>query len=181
MNVDALWDSIKVRSELDAFAAAWRKRGSTDEERKHRLAALVGVLFPQVMKASDEDRKEKLAGIERHNDMKLAILKEMEKREALANMETNDDRPFTPAELAAERANDAANAPMPIGQVMEAVYNALVRPQVRTGRVKLPFEYGGMAVPMGEWKEFLETKGVYCRELETHIDNASRTFTMHLM
>lgn len=159
-----LMDSIRVRSELDAFASVWKRKASTDAERLVRLTALLKVL-PSVV------RQEEAQEIAPKLPPKVAV--------GLEN-----EAPLTREQIAEIKAEDRANAPqMTEDQVRELVVKTYGRKMAITlngmePAYRVPTKIDGHAVPMQGWEGILKRLGVGFQELEVRVTPGAKYFDL---
>lgn len=157
-----LMDSIRVRSELDAFAAVWRKKGTTDAERAVRLAALLKVL-PTTANTGAQTAKAL--------PPKAAVGLESE-------------APLTPEEVAAIRREDASNKPEYTEDQIRELVLKTYGPKLRImlngveQAFRIPVSVNGHSVPMQGWESALRQRGVAFNELEVRVTPNAKYFDL---
>jgi hypothetical protein len=174
VNVDRLMDSIKVRSELDAFVAVWGKKRTSDAEKAVRLEAMLEAVMG-AMGGAAPMRARSDAG-----EVMRSTSDHIRRQERPESMERN----FTPEEAAEARAEDEANKPMPMVELMDWAYERFAKGKrkYRDGFsvIGMPIQdkATGRMVPMEGWEDYFKAKGIPVTGMETRIDAPNGRFEL---
>ncbi len=172
-----MMDSIRMRTQLDDFAKAWAKKGTTEAEREARLDTLLSAVGSYLMTSEAPAPVQTKA---------VRIAEERAKLTRLDAVELDDDAlHFTPEQARREdeldRKAKAEQTPEPV--VRELVFRECIQGKKRTASdglpcVVLPRQYKGHDVPIQGWAEFFEAKGFHYGSVEMEVEPHGRTFVL---